>query len=244
MTQKMLIDADIIVYQAATACERIVEFDDEIHVLYSDVKEAKEVLKTRLWQFEEDTGIAIDDMVFCFSDKENFRKDVLPTYKNNRKNTRKPIAYAPLKAWVEEFFECVTMPRLEGDDVIGILATKRSNKGCLIWSIDKDLRQIPGNHWGLDEVEKVTAEQGFRLHMLQTLMGDAVDGYSGCPTIGAKRADAILDLDVSWDIVKTTYEAKGLTEEDALVQARVAKILTANDYDFKKKEPILWHPSA
>ena len=35
----------------------------------------------------------------------------------------------------------------------------------------------------------------------------------------------------------------GLTEEDALVNARLARILTADDYDFEKKEPKLWTPS-
>ena len=38
------------------------------------------------------------------------------------------------------------------------------------------------------------------------------------------------------------FEKKGLTEDDALLQARVARILRASDYDFKKKEPIMWTP--
>ena len=35
-----------------------------------------------------------------------------------------------------------------------------------------------------------------------------------------------------------------MTEEDALVNARLAKILTADDYDFERKEPKLWSPSS
>jgi len=243
MTQKMLIDADIIVYQAAAICEHIVEFADELHVLYSDVKEAKVILDERLATFEEDTGIACDDMVFCFSDKKNFRKDVLPTYKGNRKETRKPMAYQPLKLWVEQDYNCVTMPGLEGDDVIGIMATDPSdNNDYIIWTIDKDLNQIPGKHWALDEVREIGEEEAHRFHMLQTLMGDATDGYSGCPGIGAKRADAILDISTDWNIVKETYEAKGLSEKEALIQARVARICRHSDYDFDKQEVILWRP--
>ena len=34
-----------------------------------------------------------------------------------------------------------------------------------------------------------------------------------------------------------------MTEEDALVNARLARILTTEDYDYGKKEPILWTPS-
>ncbi len=243
MTQKMLIDADIIVYQAAASSEHIVEFDDDLHVLYSDAKEAKVILDERLSQFEEDTGIATDDMVFCFSDKKNFRKDILPSYKGNRKNTRKPIAYQPLKAFVEATYNCVSMPGLEGDDVIGILATDPSdNNDYIIWSIDKDLMQIPGKHWVMDEVSVIGEEEAHRFHMLQTLMGDTVDGYSGCPGIGVKRAEAILDISTDWQIVEDTYLAKGLTEREALIQARVARICRHEDYDFEKQEAKPWLP--
>ena len=33
-----------------------------------------------------------------------------------------------------------------------------------------------------------------------------------------------------------------MTEEDALCNARLARILTTDDYDHEKKEPILWEP--
>jgi DNA polymerase-1 len=42
--------------------------------------------------------------------------------------------------------------------------------------------------------------------------------------------------------VVAAFESKGLTEEDALVQARVARICRASDYDFKTKEVKLWNP--
>lgn len=46
-----------------------------------------------------------------------------------------------------------------------------------------------------------------------------------------------------WDAIVSNFRKAGLTEEDALVQARVARILRASDYDFTKKEPILWTPN-
>ena len=33
-----------------------------------------------------------------------------------------------------------------------------------------------------------------------------------------------------------------MTEDDALVNARLARILTTDDYDHEKREPILWKP--
>ena len=41
-----------------------------------------------------------------------------------------------------------------------------------------------------------------------------------------------------------TKSMKDLTEDDALVNARLARILTADDYDFKNKQPKLWSPAA
>ena len=47
----------------------------------------------------------------------------------------------------------------------------------------------------------------------------------------------------SWATVVKAFESKGLTEEDALLNARLAKILTHEDYDAKRQEPKLWTPT-
>ena len=38
------------------------------------------------------------------------------------------------------------------------------------------------------------------------------------------------------------FKKAGLTEDDALVQARVARILRAEDFNFETQEVILWNP--
>jgi DNA polymerase-1 len=40
------------------------------------------------------------------------------------------------------------------------------------------------------------------------------------------------------------FEEKGYTQVTALANARLARILTVDDYDFDKKEPKLWTPSS
>ncbi len=83
----------------------------------------------------------------------------------------------------------------------------------------------------------------------QTLTGDTCDGFPGCPGIGPKKAhkiilDMLLDVDsrTEWSFIVEAYQKKGLTEADALVQARVARILQHTDYDFVNKKVILWNP--
>ena len=76
----------------------------------------------------------------------------------------------------------------------------------------------------------------------QVLTGDSTDNYPGCPGIGPKKAADILNKELSWTSVVNAYLKAGLTEEDALLQARMARILQASDWNSKQQEPILWTP--
>ena len=77
------------------------------------------------------------------------------------------------------------------------------------------------------------------------MAGDNTDGYAGVPGIGVKRAVALFEeKGYSWKTVVEAFKEKGLSEEVALTNARLARILTKEDYDFEKSEPILWNPSA
>jgi len=45
-----------------------------------------------------------------------------------------------------------------------------------------------------------------------------------------------------WETVVSCYEAAGLTEEDALLNARMARILTADLWNASTQRPVLWRP--
>lgn len=119
---------------------------------------------------------------------------------------------------------------------------------------------------------RLIAEQDAEyFHLYQTLTGDATDHYKGCPGVGPVAAEECLSMveklvpvhreitqgkrkgeietkfekvpaDSLWEAVVSRYHAKGLTEEDALVQARCARILRHIDYCFKTKQVIPWTP--
>ncbi len=78
----------------------------------------------------------------------------------------------------------VERPGLEGDDVLGILATSRpvfKNFGGVgepvIVSIDKDMKTIPGMRYGSDGFFRVSKSEADHHHLFQTLTRDATDGY-------------------------------------------------------------------
>jgi DNA polymerase-1 len=126
---------------------------------------------------------------------------------------------------------------------MGILATNPHSKTQkIIVSQDKDMKTIPTQVWdGKDLVTITEGEANYR-HLYQTLIGDAADGYKGCPGVGPVKATKLLDADPTWATVVAAYTKAGLTEADALTQARLARILRWSDWDAEKKEPILWTP--
>ena len=90
----------------------------------------------------------------------------------------------------------------------------------------------------------VTPTEGAKWHLIQTLAGDQTDGYSGVPGIGIKRAVTLFDEHgYSWQTVIKAFKDKELTEDDALMNARLARILTCTDYDSEKQAVIPWTPS-
>jgi DNA polymerase-1 len=104
------------------------------------------------------------------------------------------------------------------------------------------MRQIPGRLYDLKEQTIITETEGWQWFLIQTLAGDSTDGYSGAPGFGVKTSSKFFSENgYTWNSVVSAFASKGLTEEDALMNARLAKILTSNDYDGTK--PILWSPS-
>jgi len=184
----------------------------------------------------------IPEVILFFSDSTNFRKEILPEYKGHR-NRKKPCGYKRVINALKNTYEVIIMPTLEADDSMGIYSTK--NPGNTICSPDKDMRQIPGNLFNMDDFTLIEPNDGAKWHLIQSLSGDQTDGYAGCPTVGVKRATTLFESKgYSWKTVVDTFKEKGLTEDDALINARLARILTADDYDFTNRKPIPWTPKA
>lgn len=247
----VLIDGDVVAYKAASISEKATDWGDGIWTLHADAGNAKRMVNTMIDSVIERTEATAVVVALSDSNRANlFRKELLPSYKANRSPTRKPICLAEIVGYLHEEYKCFERPRLEGDDILGILATSSEIiKGRkIIVSIDKDMKSIPGLYFNDGKpalgVVEISEEEAARFHLFQTLTGDAVDNYPGCPGIGPKRASDILDNapDGHWAAVVAAFAKAGLGEEEALNQARIARILRASDYDFAKKEPILWKP--
>ena len=238
---RLLIDADFIVYKCCAACETEIDYGEDVIFGTSNFSDANNAVKREIQQIQDVFGSFSKPILF-FSDSKNFRKKISPDYKGHR-NRKKPCGYKRVIRNLKIEYDVCIMPELEADDAMGIYATKLT--GNIIVSPDKDMRQIPGKLYNLDDTTYITPEEGARWHLIQTLAGDQTDGYSGVPGIGVKRAETLFNKEgYSWQTVIKAFEDKGLTEEDALLNARLARILTDEDYDSKQKQPKLWTPEA
>lgn len=237
----LLIDADFIVYKCCAGAETEIDFGEDLIVVTSNFNEAYEYVERELYNIATDLG-CFDDSILFFSDSVNFRKSIDPAYKGHR-NRKKPCGYKRVINKLKENYNVVIMPTLEADDALGIYATKEP--GHILCSPDKDMRQIPGDLYDLtDGVVTIEPEEGRRWHLIQTLAGDQTDGYAGVPGIGIKRAVALFEKEgYTWDTVVKAFAEKDLGEDVALMNARLAKILQCDDYDFTNQEPRLWSPS-
>jgi DNA polymerase I len=240
----LLIDADVTCYQAATGAELEIEWEPDIWTIIGDLQKGKATFEYLINKYKEDTQI--EEIKLCFSSRQNFRKDVLPTYKSNRKG-RKPCGYTALKDWAKETYPFIEKDGLEADDCLGILATKFAGKGVIL-SIDKDLLTIPGKMYkmkpnGTGEWLDTSQAEADKRFLMQAMAGDSTDGYGGVPGIGLKTAEKLLQKHgFVWKTVLDQYIKAGMTEEDALANARCARILRAEDYDFDKGVVKLWQP--
>lgn len=184
-----------------------------------------------------------DSAYLVFSGEGNFRLDLPTEYKGNRAASRKPINYDQLLDHALENYTAAVIDGMEADDFVVYLKTSKP-EDYILCAIDKDvLFQTEGTHYNYhnDSNITVTKEEAIYYAYYQTLTGDTVDGYKGCPNIGPVKAKSILKglktEKEMWDAVVKTYEDRGLTFENALWTMRLA-----NMHQYNGEKIVLWNP--
>lgn len=278
MTRTLLIDADIIAFQSTAVTQRDYDWGDTGTSRSADLEEAQECAEDIIFGLIQ--TLKADEVIICLSDDVvNFREGIYPPYKQNRTGERPELLY-DIKAWLADEYESVIMPTLEADDVMGILATQPHEGERIIVSDDKDMKTVPAPFYrpcrnkaekkkDNEGIVRTTPEEAERFMLWQALTGDTTDGYPGCPGIGPKAADRILDeltvrrsydhvlkqgprkgevevrkkdviYEDRWSAIVAAYEEAGLTEKDAIVQVNLARILKASDVEDGRVIP--WKP--
>lgn len=194
---KLLIDADYLIYAIGFTCE--------------DVSER--TAKNRLVETLENlvyVHLKADSYEAFLTGKGNFRYDIAKTvpYKGNRKDTAKPPYYQELRDHMVKRLGAVVVEGQEADDEVAIRMSKEPDTYTLV-GVDKDLLQIPGWHFNpAKELERYVNEfEAYKSFCLQLLTGDRTDNIPGLQGVGPKKAEkALKDSKTKQELLDTAWE--------------------------------------
>lgn len=238
---ELRIDADFYAYRCCQSNEEELDWGEDLITIASNFKNV-----IRQFKSEIDSMVKRFDassVTLYFSDTSNYRKVVDPEYKGKR-TKRKPVGYRKLLEWCTTNYKVVRVKNVEADDALG-MDCHLSPEEFILVSPDKDMKQISCPQFDGENERYVTPEDADLFFWTQCLTGDPVDGYKGVPGVGAVGAQKIL-REVKdgnyWPTILDAYTKAGLTEEDAIRNARLARILRPGEYNSTTQEPILWTP--
>lgn len=251
-----LIDADVLRYEIASIGDN--NGPDDPAPMYFD--RVAEYLDERIAKIMYATEA--EACLLFLTNAKNFRHDIAVSkpYKGNRKQ-EKPFHFANLTAYMNSKYDVEVQDGLEADDLMALYQlTDFEDKNTVICTRDKDLRMIPGWHYGwecgaqpeehmhwvthdgelwLNKKGKLKAN-GMSLFYVQLLMGDTTDNIPGLPGVGEKAAYNLLkDLPVykMFDVVRETYHDKGYDDEYLLEQGQ---LLWMTRELTEEGDPVLW----
>ena len=223
------IDADSIYFRAAYKLKK---------------NEVRKVIDDIMRDIEGQTFMA--DCQVAVKGRGNFRKILYPAYKGNRNRDYEPALRDALNyghEYMVEKYGAITADGMEADDLVSIWAyeAREMEIPYTIAGIDKDLKQIPGNHYnfGKREHEFIDDDMGNYLLMLQCLTGDSGDNIPGIKGIGPKKAEGILKglatPERRWSRVRAAWRGHGAG--CPVLSHRLLKMITSwEEFDGIKAE--------
>ena len=191
-----------------------------------------------------------DCMAVCFDPKGGtFRHKEFPSYKAQREKTPEDITFAV--PWIKKIIEAYRIPIIEidnyeADDVVGTLARLADEDGgyeTFMISPDKDYAQLVSEHsrifkpksfgpgYEILDVQAVLTKYGLKrtdqvIDMLG-LQGDTADNIPGCPGVGPKTAQRLIeDFDSVEGLLDAVSQAseQGLSELPKLKKSMLQKV--------------------
>lgn len=241
-----LIDSDILVYEIAAMAQY--EEGGEIRLRPWDWVE--ETIDFRIRSICEAVEATQEPIIYLTGDEylwkvksrvrpslpiyePNFRiaRAKLRAYKNTRK-IEKPFYYNSIRAYLVVVYDAFVSRGCEADDEMSMEQTRRPEE-TIICTRDKDLRQVPGWHYGwesgrqgefgpkrYDQLGEIYLDRsksspkiiggGFKFFCSQLFTGDPVDTVPGLPKYGpvsvADLLESVGTIPEALSVVRQEYE--------------------------------------
>ena len=252
-----LIDGDVILYEIGFAAEAGWQQEG-----YPPFDYVMELVNNRIGNICGITN-ATEPPIIYFTGKTNFRTEIAKRREYKLRPSNKPWHYKNIKAYLKATHECCEREGLEADDLMAIEQCRRPGD-TIICTRDKDLRAVPGWHYGwelgnqpqfgpelvtelgyirLSDNRKSIKGTGLLFFYAQCLTGDAVDTIPGLGGCGPVKAFNILEgSQTPAEAFNRVVEAyKGVYgddwEEELLEQGRLLWMTRETDEEGK---PVLW----
>lgn len=212
-----LIDGDLVAYRCAAANE---EADLGLAIWQTDQMIAR-ILE----------DVNADNWFIFISGDNNFRYNIYPDYKANRRNQPRPKHLEGVREYLVSSHNADIADGYEADDSLGIARTRLGVDNNVICSLDKDLLQLEGQHYNFVKrtFERISRWDGLRNFYTQLLVGDSTDNIRGCPGIGKAKAPKLLEgCNDESDLVRCcweSYERAGSSEDFMIMNAKLLYIL-------------------
>lgn len=220
----VLFDADSLVYQSIYKVISLTEIKEmyskgetrytiELEILQRGYDRFEKIVFDIINEIEERYNV-VQISYFFTKCKRNFRKEIDPTYKANRKGNKWVGALRDYL--IHNLDNAFASDEYEADDLIYLNTELMEVDDYIICGIDKDLRQIAGLHYDyyqvkvkselgtylLDEFGKeikkrkgfiyVTPEEALDNKFKMLLIGDVSDNVKGVKGIGEVKASKLL----------------------------------------------------
>ncbi len=257
-----LIDYDPLKYAAASMCEH---YDKEMEIWH--IKPVNHMYHFLNSMVKKCIKRCETDQFQCFitpvSSKDNFRFEIYPEYKGNRKDKRKPHHLLEAHQYGLSRWRAIPSKGEEADDTLSIAHYEYNSFGfadpniitSVICSIDKDFDNCAGWHYNpkKDEFYFVSEIQALRNFYLQVLTGDTADNVPRVD-LGWRKAQAQKAIQKAetekelFDIVyKETYDVleKKYKDTDVLMHDGLAKDFISRNGQLvwlRRQKNELWEP--
>ena len=259
-TRTALIDGDILLYEIGFAAEAGWKGDGVPPFEY-----VEEILQERIQHIVRESGS--EHFQIFLTGKTNFRTEVAKLRPYKERPSHNPFHYYNIKAYLQAKYDCRMVEGFEADDLMAIYQTQfYPPNTSIICTRDKDLRQVPGWHFGwelgnqpqfgpllVDEVGKIELIRkpnsvkltgyGTMFFYAQLLLGDSVDTVPGLPKMGAVKAFKTLEgsatLDEAFKRVVEAYKAVYEDDWKAQLEEQGQLLWMVREFTPDNK-PVMW----
>jgi len=184
----LLIDADSLIFASCYRSKNDDDYDMQTSPFYTNIEDSINKFDEQYMKIVNDLEelYEIEQVITFNGSKGNFRKQLTPNYKANRKKQILPPLLHDMHQYVKDNYGSKFCFGMETDDLVAKywkqLSEQIGRDKVMIVSIDKDYKQFPAliynYHWKHKEILNLSQQEALYNFYEQMVKGDQADGVN------------------------------------------------------------------